>query len=134
MALEKPQTIKSSHYRSAKWDELTEGRAFTQADVPLLALLCQWYEVSDTALSELDVGGEIQTAYSTETGELKAMPQLSTLKMASAEIRALNKQLGIKDAQEKPKLGLVVTPFERIAKSYAGNAQRKPNTAHSHSA
>lgn len=41
-----------------------------------------------------------------DKGDINAMPQIGTLKQASAEIRALNKQLGINDeahAEVKPK-------------------------------
>ena len=50
-------------------------------------------------MDELDnFGGE--TAYSNDMGDLKAFPQIGTLKTASAEIRQLNKQLGIVDTVE----------------------------------
>lgn len=129
MMLEKPSSVLNSPYRSAKWDELTEGRNFAQADAPFLALLCQWYEVNDTALSEIESNGEIQTAYSNEMGDIKPLPQLSTMAKASAEIRALSKQLGLygnqEEQQEKPKVK--VTAFERIAKQRAQGPMRKPN-------
>ena len=135
MGLEKPRTIADSPYRSAKWDELTEGREFSQSDIPLLALLCQWYEVNDTALAEIDAGGEIQTAYTNDIGDIKPLPQLSTMAKASAEIRALSKQLGLFEpakTNDKPKAK--VTAFERIAKQYAQGAARKPNAKVSNSA
>lgn len=135
MVLEKPHAITDSPYRSAKWDELTEGREFSQSDIPLLALLCQWYEVNDTALSEIDVGGEIQTAYTNDIGDIKPLPQLSTMAKASAEIRALSKQLGLFEpakTNDKPKAK--VTAFERIAKQYAQGAARKPDAKVSNSA
>lgn len=136
VALAKPRAIADSPYRSAKWDELTEGREFSQSDIPLLALLCQWYEVNDTALSEIDTGGEIQTAYTNEMGDIKPLPQLSTMAKASAEIRALSKQLGLfeqrEEKQEKPKAK--VTAFERIAKQRAQAPARKPDAKVSNSA
>lgn len=96
MRLRKPAAVENDPYKSAKWDELTVGRAFAQSDAPTLALLCQWHKVADTAMDELDhFGGE--TAYTNDMGDLKAFPQISTLKTASAEIRQLNKQLGIVD-------------------------------------
>ena len=42
MALAKPPQVESDEFKSAKWDELTQGRAFRQSDAPTLALLCQW--------------------------------------------------------------------------------------------
>ena len=98
--LEKPPGVESDEYKSAKWDELTRGRAFAQSDAPALALLCQWYKIAATAQDELDSFGG-QTAYTNEMGDLKAFPQIGTLKTASAEIRQLNKQLGICDTREE---------------------------------
>lgn len=48
-------------------------------------------------MSDIDVGGGVQVAYQNDVGDIKALPQLSTMKQASAEIRQLNKQLGIDD-------------------------------------
>lgn len=99
MRLRKPAAVENDPYKSAKWDELTAGRTFAQSDAPTLALLCQWHKVADAAMDELDrFGGE--TAYTNDMGDLKAFPQISTLKTASAEIRQLNKQLGITDTAE----------------------------------
>lgn len=100
MPLKKPPSIEADDFKSAKWDELTQGREFAQSDAPALSLLCQWYKIADTAQDELDGFGG-QTAYSNDMGDLKAFPQISTLKTASAEIRQLNKQLGICDTHEK---------------------------------
>ena len=126
--IEKPRSVADSPYRSAKWDEITEGRDFKQADAPLLALLCQWYEVNDTALEEIESGGSIQTAYTNDMGDIKQLPQLSTMAKASAEIRALSKQLGLFEQQEeKPERPRAkVTAFERIAKQRANGPARKP--------
>lgn len=98
--LEKPAGVESDEYKSAKWDELTRGRAFAQSDAPALALLCQWYKIAATAQDELDSFGE-QTAYTNDMGDLKAFPQIGTLKTASTEIRQLSKQLGICDSHEE---------------------------------
>lgn len=100
MTLQKPSSIARSEFRSAKWDEITEGRDFQPSDVPTITLLCQWYEVVEKCIDDIDVGGGIQVAYSNELGDIKALPQLATMKQASAEIRALNKQLGINDEAE----------------------------------
>lgn len=96
MRLEKPASVAADEFKSAKWDEITAGRSFRQSDAPAISLLCQWYKIVELAQGELDEFGE-QTAYSTESGDLKAFPQINTLKTASAEIRQLNKQLGIAD-------------------------------------
>ena len=93
MSVPKPKTIADDAFKSAKWDELTRGRVFSQSDIPALTLLCQWYAVVERCMGDLDFGGELpQVAYQNDMGDLKAMPQLSTMKQASAEIRALNKQ------------------------------------------
>lgn len=95
--VEKPYSIASDPFKSSKWDELTEGRNYTQSDVPALTLLCQWYAVIEKCMDDITYDGSVQVAYQNDMGDLKAMPQLSTMKQASAEIRALNKQLGIND-------------------------------------
>lgn len=100
MPLEKPGSVANDPIKSAKWDEITEGRNFTRSDVPALSLLCQWHKIVELATDELDRFGE-QTAYGNEMGDLKEFPQIGTLKKASAEIRALNKQLGIVDSHEE---------------------------------
>ncbi len=94
MALRKPPAVEADEYKSRKWDELTCGRRFGPSDAPALALLCQWHKVADAAMEELEsLNG--QTAYTTDTGELRPFPQIATLKSASSEIRALSKQLGV---------------------------------------
>jgi phage terminase small subunit len=98
--LSKPPNIANDSFKSAKWDELTAGRAFAQSDAPALALLCQWYKLAQQAMDELDNFGS-QTAYQNDMGDLKAFPQIGTLKQCSNEIRQLNKQLGICDTHEE---------------------------------
>ena len=99
MALAKPAEIAADAFKSAKWDELTSGRKFSQKDAPTLAILCQWHKIATQAMDELDNFGG-QTAYQNDMGDLKPFPQIGTLKTASAEIRQLNKQLGINDEAE----------------------------------
>lgn len=53
MSITKPPGIESDAFKSAKWDELTQGREFAQSDAPALSLLCQWYKMADTAQDEL---------------------------------------------------------------------------------
>ena len=98
MMLKKPKQIEQNEYKSSKWDELVAGRNFSERDIPTLCLLCGWYAVMERCLSDLDFGDELpQVAYQNDLGDLKAMPQLSVMKQASAEIRAINKQLGIEE-------------------------------------
>lgn len=118
MTLQKPTSVAQSPFKSAKWDEITEGRNFQTADIPILALLCQWYEVVDQCIQDLSYDGEVRIAYQNDMGDIKAFPQLSTMKQASAEIRALNKQLGINDEarpepQEQKRSPLNVIAFNR---------------------
>ena len=124
--LTKPPNVENDAFKSAKWDELTTGRAFTQSDAPALALLCQWYKIAQQAQDELDNFGS-QTAYKNDMGDLKAFPQITTLKTCSAEIRQLNKQLGICDTHEELQAKAKVTPIEIIAARRA----RKSNGANS---
>lgn len=71
-------------------------------------------------MSDIDVGGGVQVAYQNDVGDIKALPQLSTMKQASAEIRQLNKQLGIDD-EARPELERApVTPLEVIRAKYKG--------------
>ncbi|MDO4591025.1 MAG: hypothetical protein Q4B35_06495 [Slackia sp.] len=100
--LEKPASVAADAFKSAKWDEIAREGAFGPSDAPALALLCQWHKVAQQAMDELDsLGGN--TAYTSEMGDLKAFPQIGTLKVASGEIRQLNKQLGISERREEPK-------------------------------
>lgn len=103
MPLAKPDEIASDPFKSAKWDELTQGRSFAAPDAPTLSILCQWHKIAHTAMSELDeMGGS--TMYQNDNGDLRAFPQIQTLKTASAEIRQLNRQLGIND-EARPEAG-----------------------------
>ena len=122
--LTKPPNVENDAFKSAKWDELTAGRVFAQSDTPALALLCQWYKIAQQAQDELDNFGS-QTAYQNDVGDLKAFPQITTLKTCSAEIRQLNKQLGICDTHEEPPTKAKVTPIEIIQ----GRRARKASAA-----
>lgn len=124
----KPDSVSSDAFKSAKWDELTAGRDFAASDVPTLTLLCQWYAVVERCMSDIDYGdGLPQVAYQNDMGDLKPMPQLSTMKQASAEIRALNKQLGIDDSAGG---GNDSRPGATILSIVSGNrAQRQARTA-----
>ena len=122
MGVIKPVSVSESPFKSAKWDEITAGREFAEADAPVLALLCAWYEVADKCMSDIDVGGEVQVAYSNDMGDIKALPQLSTMKQASAEIRALNKQLGIDDESRPQKTEARVIPLNVIQKKRQSRA------------
>lgn len=100
MTLRKPANVANDQFRSEKWDELTAGREFSQADTPTLVLLVSWYQVIEQCMDDIGANGGVQVAYQNDMGDIKALPQLSTMKQASAEIRALNKQLGISDGHD----------------------------------
>lgn len=85
MPLAKPPGIESDPFKSAKWNELTQGHEFARSDVPALSLLCHWYKIAETAQEELNNFGG-QTAYSNDMGNLKAFPQIGTLKTASERL------------------------------------------------
>ena len=127
---EKPPGIANDEFKSAKWDELTAGQNFSQSDIPALSLLCQWHKLAQQAQDELDNFGS-QTAYQNDVGDLKAFPQIGTLKTCSAEIRQLNKQLGICDSHEQPRQQKGVTALEIIAgrRCAKSNAHRKAGSA-----
>lgn len=98
MAIRKPASIRGDAFKNAKWNELTKGRNFRQSDVPTLTLLCQWYAVAQRCIDDMDeLGGQV--AYQNDLGDLRALPQIATMKQASAEIRQLCKQLGINDSE-----------------------------------
>ncbi len=126
--LVKPTNIKNDAFRSAKWDELTAGRDFSQADAPTLALLVSWYQVVEQCMEDIGANGGVQVAYQNDMGDIKALPQLSTMKQASAEIRAINKQLGISDEPAKEQggskkasvLSLVISDRQRKAAKAQG--------------
>lgn len=123
MALEKPASISNNAFKSAKWDELTAGRKFKKSDVPTLTLLCQWYAVVEQCIYDISDGDEVQVAYSNSLGDIKACPQISTMKQASAEIRALNKQLGIVDGVDEKKEPRRDTPLFIIQNRQAKRAR-----------
>ena len=127
MAVEKPPSIARDPFKSAKWDEITSGRSFDASHAPTLSLLCQWHAVIQRCIDDMDdVGGQV--AYQNENGDLKALPQLSAMKQASAEIRALNKQLGINDQapvrqpEARKETTLNVIKFRREEKARAARA------------
>lgn len=77
--LAKPANIENDAFRSAKWDVLTSGRDFPQSDAPPLALLVSWYQVIEQCMDDIGANGGVQVAYQNDMGDIKALPQLSTL-------------------------------------------------------
>lgn len=105
MDLKKPRSVEKSPFRSAKWDEITKDRDFRESDIPTLSLLCYWYQIAEKSMEDITIDDDIEVAYGNNMGDVKELPQIGTMKKASDAIRALNKQLGIKDEvqSEQPK-------------------------------
>ena len=53
MPLAKPPGIESDPFKSAKWNELTQGRELARSSAPQLSMLHQWYKITETAKEEL---------------------------------------------------------------------------------
>ena len=104
MSLPKPKSVEANEFKSQKWDELTSGRDFPESAIPQLALLCHWYAVAEQCMEDVTYDDRIQIAYSNEHDDMKALPHHAKLKEASAEIRAINKQLGIVDQLQTERL------------------------------
>ena len=67
-------------------------------------------------------GGRV--AYENDMGDLKQMPQISTMKQASAEIRQLNKQLGIADTAEPTRMAAGTKKASALKLAQDGRANR----------
>lgn len=100
----KPESVARDPFKSAKWDEVVSGRRFRPSDVPTLTLLVQWHAIVNRCIEDMDEANG-QVAYSNDMSDLKALPQIGIMKQASAEIRALNKQLGINDEADGGEAG-----------------------------
>ena len=121
--LRKPPSVSSSPFKSKKWDEITSARTFSKSDIPNLEMLCQWYAVVQKCIEDMTVGDDIQVAYTNDLDDLKALPQVGMMKQASAEIRALNKQLGINDQPSKKK-PIKVSVLQQVVNDRAKKAKR----------
>lgn len=109
--LTKPASIRSDPWRSRKWNEIVRGRDLSPSDAPTIELLVSWYQVIEQCMDDIGANGGVQVAHQNDMGDIRALAKLSTMKQASAEIRALSRQLG-----------LDVSPNER-AQAKAGRAQ-----------
>lgn len=124
--LEKPPSIANDPFKSAKWDEIITGRKFEESDIPTLVLLVQWHAVVQKCIDDLDAFGEV--VYENKMGDIKSLPQLSSMKQASAEIRALNKQLGINDEVAPQEKKNNITRLSVIAGNRTKRSARAKNT------
>lgn len=120
MPLDKPAGVAADPFKSAKWDELTDGREFSRSDAPTLELLVQWHAVVQRCIDDMDDIFRGQVAYTNDMGDIKAIPQIETMKKASAEVRQLNRQLGIVDTARSEQKRAEVTPLELIRGKYKG--------------
>lgn len=126
--LEKPQKIASNPVKSAKWDEITAGRDFDESHIPLLSLLCHWYAVLERCIDDMDeVDGQL--IYENNMDDMKPLPQLGIMKQASAEIRQLNKQLGINDEVTPSKAERRETVVHVLQTNRQSKAQNRGRTA-----
>lgn len=125
---EKPERIKADTWKSKKWDELVKGRSFTTVDIPTLTMLVQWYAVLERCISDIsEADGMI--AYENKMGDYKPLPQIGVMKQASAEIRALNKQLGIADGRDVDGIDPSIRPRATVLTLIQNNRQRRRNAA-----
>lgn len=124
--IKKPPSIANDPFKSAKWDEVTTGRKFEESDIPTLVLLVQWHAVVQKCIDDLDAFGEV--VYENKMGDIKSLPQLSSMKQASAEIRALNKQLGINDEVAPQEKKNNITRLSVIAGNRTKRSARAKNT------
>lgn len=58
MPILKPNSIANDPFKSAKWDEITAGRSFSQSDAPTIALLCQWRAVIERRMDDVAIDGD----------------------------------------------------------------------------
>ncbi len=79
----------------AVWNELFENVHLHAAQVPQAVMLVTWELVARQCVSDITGNGDVQVAYSPDGAKLEQLPQVATLKQASAEIRALSKALGV---------------------------------------
>lgn len=127
MTLPKPDHVANNPIMSQKWDEITKDRDFDSIHATTIEQLCFWYAVLRTCQDDITVNGEIHVAYQNDIGDVKPMPQMSSAKQASDQIRQLNKQLGINDEAkgEQPKRGVtVIHAFQQNRQSKAQAAHR----------
>ena len=128
MPLKKPPSIEADEFKSAKWDEITKGRDFGEPDIPTLTLLVEWHSIAQQCIDDRQYTGG-QVAYTNDMGDLRQLPQIATMKTASAEIRALNKQLGIADGHEGAKRDAGKPRITVLDRTRRNRQDRRPASA-----
>ena len=92
----RPNDISADPALSEIWDSAAASGRFTDEDIPALRMLCQWSRVYAQCVADITRSdGTIGLTSFDCNGNQRAMPQLTVMKQASSEIRALNDQLGI---------------------------------------
>lgn len=120
--MEYPDGISTDAERDT-WDSLFGSVSLSPAQVPEAVMLVRWHLIAQRCVEDLTANGELQVAYSPDGMTLSQLPQLATLKAASAEIRAISKRLNLHDSKPKDTgkasvLQLVIN--DRKEKSNAG--------------
>lgn len=126
--LAKPDSVAADEFKSAKWDEITKGRDFGEPDIPTLTLLVEWHSIAQQCIDDRQYAGG-QVAYTNDMGDLRQLPQIATMKTASAEIRALNKQLGIADGHEGAKRDAGKPRITVLDRTRRNRQDRRPASA-----
>lgn len=121
MTLRKPPSVEGNPVKSRIWDDITSKNDLRDSDIPTIELLCHWHAVAARCMEDMDVGGDVQVAYSNKMDDIKALPQIATLKQASAEIRAISKQLGLSDGSARSE----GRSTSIVAVIQGGNAKRR---------
>lgn len=89
MPITKPPGIESNPFKSAKWDELTQGREFARSSAPQLSMLYQWYKITETAKEEL-------------SGVRKGRQEPKLLKVPYSRLFAMRNAVDIYSEQSTP--------------------------------
>lgn len=105
------------------WDVIFGGISLSPAQIPEAVMLVRWQIIADKCQEDLTANGDVQVAYSPDGMTLSQLPQLATLKAASAEIRAISKRLHLEESKPRETgkasvLQLVIN--DRKEKSNAG--------------
>lgn len=77
--LTKPPSVRNDPWRSRKWNEVVRGRDFSPSDAPTIALLVSWYQAAEECMDEISRDSGVQVCYQNDAGDIKAVPQLSTM-------------------------------------------------------
>ena len=131
MKLKKPAYIAENPIMSEKWDEITKNPHLEEKHITAIEQLCFWYAVLRKCQEDITENGDIQVAYINKIDDIKAMPQMSSVKQASAEIRALNKQLGLLAEIEEERVEKKKEKNDTPLTVIRGRRQRKANAANS---